>query len=190
MLRNVIQSMQILSELVYTIWDLSCSPFWANIKCSQKYLDWCCVVVTQNFCFLRLPSVLSPVITMLWWHFNRYSLLLSKTALQHKGLTSEWSWLRYIWMSLSAKGICIVFIERKMAFDTWVHNEFKETKIDYGSKDRLFLELWRLLKLSYNWTTVWLLLKTQSSSSAGVNCQKIHWFQRNYDNLWELQISL
>lgn len=147
----------------------------------------CCYA---ELCVLRLPSVLSPVISVLWWHFNRYSLLFSKTALQHKGLTSEWSWLRYIWMSLSAKGIRIVFIERKMAFDTWVHNEFKETKIDYGSKDWLFLELWRLLKLSYNWTTVWLLLKTQSSSSAGVNCQKIHWFQRNYDNLWELQISL
>lgn len=94
------------------------------------------------------------------------------------------NWLQYTDLFFQLK-IFMVFTKRKMTFDTEVHNEFKRTKKkkDYSWKNQLFLELWRLLLNLPVIKQQRVLLDTQSNSSDGVNCQNIHWFQRNYDNL-------
>lgn len=103
-----------------------------------------------------------------------------KATLQHKSQASE---LTATHITVSAKDTFMAFIERQMAFDTEVHNEFKRTRNDWCWKEQLFLELWRLLMNYPVIKQVGLLLNTQSSSSADVSCQNIHWFPRNYDNL-------
>lgn len=98
------------------------------------------------------------------------------------------SWVQYTEPFLSAKDTFMAFTERKMAFDTEAHYEFRRTK-----------KLLCLAEPAFSWAVEIpsepackeqqrVLLDTQSSSSDGVNCQNLPWFQRN--NLEELEISL